>query len=83
VLGSKADFYYLGQGIGGVRALFEVDDARRRTQAALLVFMVAYNLTAVGLAASGHMNPLFAAVLMPLSSAATLAIVWMGLRRVA
>lgn len=83
VLGTKADFYYLGRGIGGVRALLEVNDARRGTHAALLVFMIAYNLTAVGLAATGHMNPLFAAVLMPLSSLATLAIVWMGLRRVA
>jgi len=81
VLAAKADFYYLGRGIGGVRALLEVNDARRRTQAALLVFMIAYNLAAVGLAASGHMNPLFAAVLMPLSSLATLVIVWMGLRR--
>lgn len=82
-LAAKADFYYLGRGIGGVRALLEVDDARRSTQAALLVFMIGYNLTAVGLAATGHMNPLFAAVLMPLSSLATLAIVWVGLRRVA
>ncbi len=81
VLAGKADFYYLGRGIAGVRALLEANDARRSTQAALLIFMVAYNLTAVGLAASGHMNPLFAAVLMPLSSLATLAIVWMGLRR--
>jgi Cu2+-exporting ATPase len=81
VLATKADFYYLGRGLGGVRALFEANDARRSTQIALLVFMVAYNLTAVGLAATGHMNPLFAAVLMPLSSLATLAIVWIGLRR--
>lgn len=80
VLGAKSDFYYLGRGIGGVRALLEVNDARRSTQAALLIFMIAYNLAAVGLAATGHMNPLFAAVLMPLSSLATLAIVWMGLR---
>lgn len=82
VLATKADFYYLGRGLGGVRALLEANDARRATQAALLVFMVLYNLTAVGLAASGHMNPLFAAVLMPLSSLATLAIVWTGLRRI-
>lgn len=81
VLAAKADFYYFGRGISGVRALLEANDARRSTQAALLVFMVAYNLTAVGMAASGHMNPLFAAVLMPLSSLATLAIVWLGLRR--
>ena len=83
VLGSKADFYYLGRGIGGVRALLEVNDARRSTHAALLIFMIAYNMAAVGLAATGHMNPLFAAVLMPLSSLATLAIVWIGLRRTA
>ena len=80
VLGTKADFYYLGRGVGGVRALLEANDARRSTQAALLAFMIAYNFAAVGLAATGHMNPLFAAVLMPLSSLATLAIVWMGLR---
>jgi Cu2+-exporting ATPase len=83
VLGTKADFYYLGRGIGGVRALLEVNDARRSTHAALLIFMIAYNMAAVGLAATGHMNPLFAAVLMPLSSLATLAIVWIGLRRTA
>jgi len=82
LLSEKADFYYLGRGIAGIRALFEVDAARRSTGVALLVFMVAYNLAAVGLAVSGHMNPLFAAVLMPLSSLATLAIVGMGMRRV-
>ncbi|MCX6938618.1 MAG: HAD-IC family P-type ATPase [Verrucomicrobia bacterium] len=82
VLATKADVYYLGRGIAGVRALLEANDARRSTQTALLIFMIAYNLAAVGLAATGHMNPLFAAVLMPLSSLATLAIVWIGLRRV-
>lgn len=81
VLEAKADFYYLGRGIGGIRALFEINDARRQTAAALIIFMVLYNLAAVGLAASGLMNPLFAAVLMPLSSLATLTIVGIGMRR--
>jgi P-type Cu2+ transporter len=36
----------------------------------------------VSLAVAGLMNPLFAAVLMPLSSLATLAIVGVGMRRV-
>ncbi len=81
VLAEKADFYYLGRGIDGIRALFEVNDARRATHRVLLVFMIVYNLTAVGLAVTGHMNPLFAAVLMPLSSLATLVIVGVGLRR--
>jgi Cu2+-exporting ATPase len=82
VLADKADFYYLGRGLSGVAALFRVNDARRRTQVALLVFSVAYNLLAVGLAVAGRMNPLVAAVLMPLSSLASLAIVGIGMRGV-
>ncbi len=81
VLASKADFYYLGQGLAGLRALFEVNEVRRRTQRFLLIFMIAYNVTAVALAVAGLMNPLFAAVLMPLSSLATLVIVGVGMRR--
>jgi Cu2+-exporting ATPase len=82
LLSEKADFYYLGRGIAGIRALFEIDAARRRTGGALLIFMIAYNLVAVGLAVAGLMNPLFAAVLMPLSSLATLVIVGMGMRQI-
>jgi Cu2+-exporting ATPase len=76
----KADFYYLGRGIGGLRALFEVDAIRRRTQLVILVFSVAYNLLAVGLAVIGRMNPLIAAALMPLNSLLGLAIVTGGMR---
>ena len=81
VLEQKADFYYLGRGIGGIRALFEVNAVRRRTQAAILVFSIAYNLTAVGLAVTGRMNPLVAAIMMPASSLTSLAIVGGGMRR--
>lgn len=81
VLEGKADFYYLGHGLAGVRRLFEVNETRRRTQAWLLVFSIAYNTLAVGLAAIGHMNPLIAAILMPVSSLLTLAIVVGGMRR--
>lgn len=82
VLAQKADFYYLGRGIEGIRGLFEINDARHRTQIALLAFMIAYNLLAVGMAVSGRMSPLVAAILMPLSSLATLAIVGWGMRGV-
>jgi Cu2+-exporting ATPase len=82
VLERKADFYYLGRGIGGVRALFEVDAVRRRTQTMILVFSVAYNLLAVGLAVAGRMSPLLAAILMPVNSLLTLLIVTGGMRRV-
>ena len=80
VLERKSDFYYLGRGIGGLRALFVVDGIRRRTQIAILVFSVAYNLLAVGLAVAGLMNPLLAAALMPVNSLVTLALVTGGMR---
>jgi len=82
VLEWKADFYYLGRGIGGVRALFEVNAVRRRVQTWILIFSVVYNLLAVGLAVAGLMSPLLAAILMPVNSLLTLAIVTGGMRRV-
>lgn len=82
VLEQKADFYYLGRGIAGLRSLFWINAVRRRAQTAILVFSVAYNAVVVGLAAAGHVNPLVAAVLMPASSLATLAIVGWGMRPV-
>lgn len=81
VLEGKADFYYLGGGIGGLRRLFAINRSRRRTQLVLLVFSVVYNLAAVGLAAAGLMNPLLAAILMPVSSLLTLVIVAAGMKR--
>jgi Cu2+-exporting ATPase len=81
VLERKADFYYLGRGISGLRALFEVDQVRHRTQVVMLGFSVVYNLLAVGLAVAGEMNPLIAAILMPANSLLTLAIVTTGMRR--
>jgi Cu2+-exporting ATPase len=56
-----------------------VDDARRRTQRWLLAFSISYNLCAVGLAVAGMMNPLVAAILMPASSLASLALVGAGM----
>jgi Cu2+-exporting ATPase len=81
VLEQKADFYYLGRGIDGIRALLETDDVRRRTQTVILAFSIIYNLLAVGLAVAGRMNPLLAAILMPVNSLATLLIVTGGMSR--
>ena len=80
ILSEKADFYYLGKGIHGVRALFGMNELRRRTQNALLVFSILYNLVAVSIAAAGYMHPLLAAILMPVSSLITLGIVFLGMR---
>ena len=80
MLEQRADFYYLGRGISGIRALFEIDRIRRRTQLVIIVFSIAYNLLAVGTAVAGLMNPLIAAVIMPLNSLLGLLIVSTGMR---
>lgn len=82
ILERKADFFYLGRGIAGIRALFAIDDVRRRTHVVILIFSVVYNVLAVGLAVAGHMSPLVAAILMPINSLLTLALVTSGMRRV-
>jgi P-type Cu2+ transporter len=80
MLERKADFYYLGRGIGGLRALFEVDRLRCRTHRIILIFSITYNVLTVGLAVAGEMSPLLAAVLMPMNSLLTLALVGGGMR---
>lgn len=81
LLEQHADFFYLGRGIGGVRALIEVDRIRRRTQTLIIAFSIAYNVLTVGLALAGMMNPLVAAILMPLNSLLGLLLVSAGMRK--
>ena len=81
VLEGKADFYYLGRGLAGLRRLFEVNATRARTQAVLIGFSICYNLVTVSFAALGHMSPLIAAIIMPASSLLSLLVVAVGMRR--
>jgi len=60
---------------GSGRAL-AMGKRRHHAVVTLVVFAIAYNLLAVGYALTGAMTPLLAAVLMPISSIASLAIVW-------
>lgn len=80
-MASKADFYYLGSGIAGVGLLLRTGLKRGRAIAALMGFAIAYNALAIGLAVSAAITPLMAAAFMPVSSVASLAIVWIGFRR--
>ncbi|MEO8352572.1 MAG: heavy metal translocating P-type ATPase metal-binding domain-containing protein, partial [Chthoniobacteraceae bacterium] len=80
LLEQKADFYFLGRGLNGVRALLETAAQRRRTARIVVAFAVAYNTVAIALCLAGRMNPLLAAILMPASSIVSLAIVVAGLR---
>jgi len=76
LLERKADFYFLGRGLAGVRLLLDTADLRRRAARAVLAFAVAYNAIAVALCLAGRMNPLVAAALMPASSLVSLGIVF-------
>jgi len=68
LLEEKADFYFLGRGLSGIRNLFETATNRRRTLKRVFTFTILYNLFAISLCLAGIMNPLLAAVVMPLSS---------------
>ncbi len=80
MLEEKSDFYFMGQGLGFLPRLLALARRRQRVVRAAFSFALAYNLLAVGLCLQGHMNPLLAAILMPLSSVISLAIVGIGLR---
>jgi Cu2+-exporting ATPase len=79
-LASKADFYYLGAGIQGVRSLFDIASKRRSAIRALMAFALTYNFATISLALAGIVTPLLAAILMPLSSIVSIGIVWAILR---
>ena len=80
LLEQKADFYFLGQGLIGLRALLEMAAARRHAARSVVAFAIAYNVIAIALCLAGKMNPLLAAILMPASSLVSLAIVLIQLR---
>jgi Cu2+-exporting ATPase len=65
---AAADVYLSKPGLSPITELL---DGSRRTLRVIrrnLVFSLAYNVVAVALAMTGHMHPLLAAILMPLSS---------------
>jgi Cu2+-exporting ATPase len=80
ILERKADFYYLGKGINGLNDLFRINKIRSSVQLRILIFSIIYNVIAVGFAVFGLMNPLLAAILMPINSLLTLFIVTVGMK---
>jgi Cu2+-exporting ATPase len=81
MLEHRADFYFLGRGLAGIRRLFDVSTQRQRAIRHVLGFAIVYNVAVVGIALAGAMNPLLAAALMPASALASLGIALVGMRR--
>ncbi|MFP4156580.1 MAG: heavy metal translocating P-type ATPase metal-binding domain-containing protein [Opitutales bacterium] len=79
ILEASADFFFFGRSLRCLPQLLQVARRRRQTIAVILAAAIVYNLAAVGLCLAGMMHPLLAAILMPLSSIATLALAWAGL----
>lgn len=75
VLESKADFYFVGRGLGAIGELFRTAERHRRASQAVFGFSITYNAIAGAVCLAGLMSPLLAAILMPLSSVASIAIV--------
>lgn len=71
---SRADFVFTGRGFHAISRLFDSSNRRHRIIVSVFATAIAYNLIAIGLCLAGLMNPLLAAVLMPISSIVTTAI---------
>jgi Cu2+-exporting ATPase len=83
LLEQKADFYFLGRGLIGLRTLLRMAAVRRRTVRTVVTFAIAYNVLAIALCLAGKMSPLLAAILMPASSLLSLSIVLLLIQRFA
>lgn len=80
ILEQKADFYFLGRKLAGIRELLHVGHEHFKAVRDVFLFAISYNLIAIIICLSGNMNPLLAAVLMPLSSLISLSLVTLRLR---
>ena len=78
LLEHKADFYMPGSGLRGITALLRASVRHDRTTRAVFAFAITYNAVAVAASLAGYMNPLVAAIIMPLSSLASIGIVLFG-----
>jgi len=81
LLEQKSDFFFLGRSLSGVRQLMETARQHGRVASGVLAFAVSYNGVAVVVCLGGGMNPLLAAILMPLSAIISLTIATYGMKR--
>lgn len=77
----KADFYFLGHSMRFVTGLMDVTRQHRKAVHRVFAFSVTYNVITAAVGLAGHLDPLAAAILMPMSSIATLSIVALTFRQ--
>ena len=74
-LEQNADFYLLGHSMRFMSSLLDIAATHRLAVRAVFAFSVTYNIVTAIMGLMGHLSPLLAAILMPLSSLATLSLV--------
>jgi len=79
-LEQKADFFFIGHSLTFVSELLSLAKLHRRATRRVFAFSVTYNVATAVAGLMGHLSPLAAAVLMPLSAVATLSIVGLTFR---
>jgi Cu2+-exporting ATPase len=80
LLETKSDFFFLGQSLRFLPGMLDLARRRYFTVSIAFSFALVYNAAAITAALLGMMNPLIAAIIMPLSSAISLGIVGFGLK---
>ncbi len=71
----KADFYFLGHSMRFMSSLLDIAATHRLAVSSVFAFSVTYNIVTAIMGLMGHLSPLLAAILMPLSSVCTLSLV--------
>jgi len=74
LLDRRSDFLFTCAGLSFLPGLFQLARWRHHTVALILGFTIIYNISAIAACLTGHMTPLLAAILMPLSSLLSLLI---------
>jgi len=80
LLETKSDFFFLGHGLRFLPQFLYLAKLRRHSAMVAFAFALIYNAAAITVSLFGHMNPLVAAIIMPLSSAISIAIIVYCLR---
>lgn len=80
-LPSRADLFYLGEGVAAVRVTLEWARRLASVLRTNLALAIAYNVVVVAACLAGRIGPIAAAVLMPLSSIAFLSVTTLRLTR--
>lgn len=81
LLTKKADCYFVTQGLTFLNPLLRLARRRQHLIRGVFTFTATYNAAAIVVCLMGLMNPLLAAILMPLSSIATTSMVAIGMRQ--